>query len=55
VVKQNQPLLRARIRALPWRQVPAGSITRSTGHGRAETRTVKAAHVVHVVIRVRGP
>jgi predicted transposase YbfD/YdcC len=45
VVKQNQPLLHARIRALPWRQVPAGSITRSTGHGRAETRTAKAAHV----------
>ncbi len=45
VVKQNQPLLHARVRALPWRQVPAGSITRSTGHGRAETRTVKAAHV----------
>jgi predicted transposase YbfD/YdcC len=45
VVKQNQPLLHARIRALPWRQVPAGSLTRSTGHGRAETRTVKAAHV----------
>jgi predicted transposase YbfD/YdcC len=45
VVKQNQPLLHARIRALPWRQVPAGSVTRSTGHGRAETRTVKAAHV----------
>jgi predicted transposase YbfD/YdcC len=45
VVKQNQPLLHARIRALPWQQVPAGSITRSTGHGRAETRTVKAAHV----------
>jgi predicted transposase YbfD/YdcC len=45
VVKQNQPLLHARISALPWRQVPAGSITRSTGHGRAETRTVKAAHV----------
>jgi predicted transposase YbfD/YdcC len=48
VVKQNQPLLHARIRALPWRQVPAGSITRSTGHGRAETRTVKAAHVSHL-------
>jgi predicted transposase YbfD/YdcC len=25
--------------------VPAGSITRETGHGRTETRTVKAAHV----------
>src|SRR6266576_4442348 len=45
VVKQNQPLLHARIRALPWRQVPAGSITRETGHGRTETRTLKAVHV----------
>ena len=45
VVKQNQPLLHARVRALPWRQVPAGSITRETGHGRTETRTLKAAHV----------
>jgi predicted transposase YbfD/YdcC len=45
VVKQNQPLLHARITALPWRQVPAGSVTRETGHGRTETRTVKAAHV----------
>jgi predicted transposase YbfD/YdcC len=45
VVKQNQPRLHARIKALPWRQVPAGTVTRSTGHGRAETRTLKAAHV----------
>jgi predicted transposase YbfD/YdcC len=45
VVKRNQPLLHARVRALPWRQVPAGSITRDTGHGRTETRTLKAAHV----------
>jgi predicted transposase YbfD/YdcC len=45
VVKQNQPLLHARVKGLPWRQVPAGSLTRETGHGRAETRTVKAAHV----------
>ena len=45
VVKQNQPLLHARVRALPWRQVPAGSLTRDTGHGRTETRTLKAAHV----------
>jgi predicted transposase YbfD/YdcC len=45
VVKQNQPLLHARIKALPWRQVPAGSVTRDTGHGRTETRTLKAAHV----------
>jgi len=26
-------------------QVPAGSVTREAGHGRAETRTLKAAHV----------
>jgi hypothetical protein len=31
VVKKNQPLLHARVRALPWRQVPAGSVTRETG------------------------
>jgi predicted transposase YbfD/YdcC len=45
VVKQNQPLLHARVKALPWRQVPAGSVTRDTGHGRTETRTLKTAHV----------
>jgi len=45
VVKQNQPLLYARVKALPWRQVPAGSLTRDTGHGRIETRTLKTAHV----------
>jgi len=45
VVKRNQPLLHAQVRALPWRQVPAGSATREKGHGRAETRTLKAAHV----------
>ena len=44
-MKRNQPLLHAQVRALPWRQVPAGSITRERGHGRAETRTLKAAHV----------
>jgi predicted transposase YbfD/YdcC len=45
VVKRNQPLLHAQVRALPWRQVPAGGTTRETGHGRIETRTLKAAHV----------
>ena len=45
VIKRNQPLLYERLRALPWRQVPAGSTTRGTGHGRAETRTLKTAHV----------
>jgi predicted transposase YbfD/YdcC len=45
VVKRNQPLLYAQVKALPWRQVPAGSSARDTGHGRTETRTLKAAHV----------
>jgi predicted transposase YbfD/YdcC len=45
VVKRNQPLLHGQVRALPWRQVPAGSVTREKGHGRAETRTLKTAHV----------
>ena len=45
IVKRNQPLLHAQVRALPWRQVPAGGITRDTGHGRTETRTLKTAHV----------
>jgi predicted transposase YbfD/YdcC len=45
VVKKNQPLLHARIKALPWPQIPPGSTTRDTGHGRLETRTLKAAHV----------
>jgi predicted transposase YbfD/YdcC len=45
IVKRNQPLLHAQIRALPWRQVPGGGRTRERGHGRAETRTLKAAHV----------
>jgi predicted transposase YbfD/YdcC len=45
IVKRNQPLLHAQVKALPWRQVPAGGCVRERGHGRAETRTVKTAHV----------
>jgi predicted transposase YbfD/YdcC len=45
VVKKNQPLLHAQVRALPWRQVPVGTAARDTGHGRIETRTLKSAHV----------
>jgi predicted transposase YbfD/YdcC len=45
VVKRNQPLLHARVKALPWRQVPAGDSARDAGHGRLETRTLKAAHL----------
>ena len=45
MVKRNQPGLHAQLAALPWRQIPAGSLTRDTGHGRIETRTLKSAHV----------
>jgi hypothetical protein len=41
-VKGNQPTLHAQLKALPWPQIPAGNRTRDTGHGRRETRTVKA-------------
>jgi predicted transposase YbfD/YdcC len=44
VVKNNQPLLHARVKALPWRQIPVASSARDTGHGRIETRTLKTAH-----------
>ena len=45
VVKHNQSLLCARLKALPWRQIPTTHSARDTGHGRLETRTLKAAHV----------
>ena len=45
VIKRNQPLLYDQVRALPWRQVPAGATTRGAGHGRLETRALKTAHV----------
>ena len=32
----------AQLKTLPWAQVPIGHQTRETGHGRRETRTVKA-------------
>ena len=41
-VKGNQPKLFAQLKALPWPQIPAGDRTRNRGHGRRETRTVKA-------------
>jgi predicted transposase YbfD/YdcC len=40
--KGNQPTLLAQLKALPWAQIPVGDRTRETGHGRTETRTVKA-------------
>jgi hypothetical protein len=40
--------LDAQIRALPWRRVPAGISARETAHGRAEPRTLKAAHISYL-------
>jgi hypothetical protein len=44
-VKANQPTLFAQLKGLPWAQVPVGDTRRDTGHGRRETRTVKALTV----------
>jgi predicted transposase YbfD/YdcC len=44
-VKRNQPTLFAQLKGLPWAKIPIGAQTRETGHGRKETRTVKAVTV----------
>jgi len=44
-VKANQPKLFTHLKALPWAQVPLGDRCRDNGHGRRETRTVKALTV----------
>lgn len=41
-VKKNQPKLLAKLKALPWTDVPATRAT-DTGHGRRATRTIKVA------------
>jgi hypothetical protein len=40
--KGNQPTLHAPLKTIPWAQIPVGDRTRDHGHGRQETRTVKA-------------
>ena len=44
-VKRNQPTLHARLKALPWTEVPVGHTATGRGHGRIETRTLKAVTV----------
>jgi predicted transposase YbfD/YdcC len=41
-VKGNRPTLFTQLTTLPWAQIPIGHQTRDRGHGRRETRTVKA-------------
>jgi predicted transposase YbfD/YdcC len=43
-IKNNQPKLRAACKALPWKDVPAVTVT-DTGHGRRVRRTIKAVQV----------
>lgn len=44
-VKANQPRLHRLIRSLPWARIGVGHRTRDHGHGRTETRTLKAVTV----------
>ena len=38
----STPTLFKQLKRLPWTQIPVGDRTRERGHGRRETRTVKA-------------
>src|SRR4051795_8296183 len=40
-VKGNQKTLHARLKALPWADVPEAARVRSVGHGRVESRTIR--------------
>jgi predicted transposase YbfD/YdcC len=44
-VKRNQPGLHDQLASLPWAQVPEVDLTRDTGHGRVESRSLKLAAV----------
>jgi predicted transposase YbfD/YdcC len=44
-VKANQPTLHHRLKTLPWAQISVGHRTSERGHGRRETRTLKAVTV----------
>jgi predicted transposase YbfD/YdcC len=44
-VKSNQPKLRKLLKSLPWVDIPVCDKTSGKGHGRLETRTVKAAEI----------
>jgi predicted transposase YbfD/YdcC len=44
-VKANQPTLRKRVKSLPWKDIPPLSVTRERGHGRQDTRTLKATEL----------
>jgi predicted transposase YbfD/YdcC len=66
-VKGNQPGLLARLRSLPWKEVPAGHVQQGRGPGRIEKRIIKvvtvtaglafphAAQAIQVTRRSRRP
>ena len=45
VIKKNQPNTYRTTKRLPWKKVPPAVTTRDQGHGRIESRTLKAVHV----------
>jgi predicted transposase YbfD/YdcC len=44
-VKGNQPTLRKRVKSLPWKDIPVLTVSRQHGHGRQDTRTLKATEL----------
>lgn len=44
-VKGNRPALLKALKALPWKEIPAGSRSTDRGHGRRATRTIKIIEV----------
>ncbi|MGR8008523.1 ISAs1 family transposase [Streptomyces hypolithicus] len=48
VVKKNHPGLHAKVRKLPWKDIPLGHRTRDHAHHRDEIRRLKAAAFAHI-------
>jgi predicted transposase YbfD/YdcC len=44
-VKNNQPNLRKRLKALPWKQIPVLDTSTEHGHGRTSKRSLKATEI----------
>lgn len=44
-VKDNQPNLRKRVKSLPWKDIASLAVSREHGHGRQDTRTLKATEL----------
>jgi predicted transposase YbfD/YdcC len=45
VIKANQPTAHRQLAALPWRDIAVQHTTTSTGHGRRESRSIKACGI----------